>query len=86
MTAASKRNLCVVLRQVEGPNWCVVRRQLRGGKLSFVNRVATARPYKVACAVAIGTAEAEGLHLAIEASGAPLRRFDPVHDTQEPKT
>lgn len=86
MIAASKRNLCIVLRQVEGPNWCAVRRQLRGGKLSFVNRVATARPYKVACAVAIGTAEAEGLHLAIEATGAPLRRFDPARDKQEPKT
>lgn len=85
MTAASKRNLCIVLRQVEGPNWCVVRRQLRGGELSFVNRVATARPYKAACALAIGAAEAEGLHLAIEATGKPLRRFDPAHDMREPK-
>ncbi len=85
MSAPNKRNLCIVLRQVEGANWCVVRRQLSGGKLTFVSRVATARPYKAACALAIGAAEAEGLHLAIEANGKPLRRFDPVHDKREPK-
>ena len=86
MTLASKRNLCVVLRQVEGPNWCVVRRELRGGKLSFVNRIATARPYRAARPIAVEFAKAEGLHLAIEATGKRIRRFDPVHDIQEPRT
>lgn len=85
MTVASKRNLCVVLQQVDRSNWCVVRRQLVGGKLSFVNRIATARPYKPACALAVGTAEAEGLRLVIGVTGKPLRKFDPAHDMREPR-
>lgn len=85
MTAASKRNLCVVLRQVEGPNWCVVRRELRGGKLAFVNRIATARPYRAAWPIAVEFAKAEGLQLGLEATGKRLRRFDPVRDMQEPR-
>lgn len=85
MTATSKRNLCVVLRHVEGPYWCVVRRELRGGKLSFVSRVATANIYKVARAIAVDTAKTEGLHLGIEATGKRLRRFNPELDVQEPR-
>jgi hypothetical protein len=85
MTVASDRNLCVVLQQVDRSNWCVVRRELRGGKLSFVNRIATARPYKPACALAVGVAEAEKLRIVIGVAGKPLRRFDPQHDMREPR-
>ena len=85
MTAASKRNLCVVLQQVNRSNWCVVRREWVDGKLTFASRIATARPFKPACALAMATAEAEGLRLVFGETGKPPRKFDPQHDTREPR-
>jgi len=83
MTAANNRNLCVVLQQVDRTNWCVVRRKLVDGKLTFASRVATARPFKPACALAVATAEAERLRLVFGATGKPPRKFDPQHDMRE---
>ncbi len=85
MSAAGKRNLCVVLQQVDRSNWCVVRRKLVDGKLTFASRIATARPFKPACALAMAAAETEGLRLVFGATGKPPRKFDPQHDTREPR-
>ena len=85
MNAPNKRNLCVVLQQVDRSNWCVVRRRLVDGKLTFASRIATARPFKPACALAMAAAETEGLHLVFGATGKPPRRFDPKNDTREPR-
>ena len=85
MNAPDKRNLCVVLQQVDRSNWCVVRRKLVDGKLTFASRIATARPFKPACALAMAAEETEGLRLVFGATGKPPRRFDPKHDMREPR-
>lgn len=85
MSAPDKRNLCVVLQQVDRSNWCVVRRKLVDGKLTFASRIATARPFKPACALAMAASEAEGLRLVFGETGKPPRKFDPQHDTREPR-
>lgn len=85
MNAPDKRKLCVVLQQVDRSNWCVVRRKLVDGKLTFASRIATARPFKPACALAMAAAETEGLRLVFGATGKPPRRFDPKHDMREPR-
>lgn len=78
-------NLFVVLQQVERSMWCVVRRRLQDGKPTFASRVATARPYSEACRAALDTAKAENLRVAVQATGAELRRFDPQRDVREPR-
>ena len=85
MNAPDKRNMCVVLQQVDRSNWCVVRRKLVDGKLTFASRIATARPFNPACALAVAASEAEGLHLVFGETGKPPRRFDPQHNTREPR-
>ncbi|TCP98294.1 hypothetical protein C8J46_105450 [Sphingomonas sp. PP-F2F-A104-K0414] len=85
MSAPDRRNLCVVLQQVDRSNWCVVRRKLVDGKLTFASRIATARPFKPACALALAAAEAEGLRLVFGETGKPPRKFDPQNDTREPR-
>ena len=76
----------IVLRQVEGARWCVIRRQIRNGRPVFAGRIVTARPYEAACRAAIQAARIERLALGIETNRAGLRRFDPRHDMQEPRT
>ncbi len=85
MNASDKRNLCVVLQQVDRSNWCVVRRQLVGGKLTFASRIATARPFKPACALAMAASESEGLRLIFGETGKQPRKFDPQNDMREPR-
>ncbi len=78
-------SLFVVLQQVERSKWCVVRRRLQDGKPTFASRVATARPYDDAYRAALETAKAENLRLAVQSTGAALRRFDPLRDMREPR-
>jgi hypothetical protein len=85
MSARDKHNLCVVLQQVDRSNWCVVRRELVGGKLTFASRIATARPFKPACSLAMAAADTEGLRLVFGETGKPPRKFAPLHDTREPR-
>lgn len=78
-------SLFVVLQQVERSMWCVVRRRLQDGKPTFASRVATARPYDAAYRAALATAKVENLRLAVQSTGAALRRFDPQRDMREPR-
>lgn len=55
-------------------------------ELSFMNRIATARPYRAERPVAVEFAKAEGAHLSIGAMGKRIRRFNPGDEMQEPRT
>lgn len=83
MTAPVKPRMMIVLRQVEGPRWCVVQHEVQNGKRSFVARIATAREYGPAVQIAAIAAAKMRMHLAIEANGSALRRFD--HKRDAPK-
>ena len=80
MTGSAKPRMMIVLRQVEGPRWCVVQHEVQNGKRTFVARIATAREYGPAARIAAITAAKMRLHLAIEANGKALRRFDHKRD------
>lgn len=78
-------SLFVVLQQLERSSWCVVRRCLQDGKPTFASRVARARPYEAACRAAMDAAKAENLRIAVQATGAAPRWFDPRNDMREPR-
>ncbi len=84
MIAPDNGRLYVLLRQVEGPRWCVIRQLLRDRKLSFFDRLATARPYDEAVRVAVSSAKRMGLTLVIQAEGMMPRPFNPVSDAVKP--
>ncbi|WP_428968791.1 hypothetical protein ACQR50_14115 [Sphingomonas sp. Xoc002] len=84
MSGSEDKTLFVLLRQVDGPRWCVIRQVLSGKKLSFFDRLATARPYGDAARVAINSAKKMGLTLVIQADGQMPRRFNYVTDAVRP--
>jgi len=73
----------ILLRQVDRSRWCVTVRNVVDGVPAFVERIATARPYRDACRAALAASDARRLLLAIQWDGARPRAFNRITDMVE---